>query len=167
MKRASSEKASVEKPTRKHATKHGVKSRKMNLRFQRSYPDVMFEMPMRPWLVEFKKFGKVPTDLQEDKIADLRSLGWDVEVHDNKEEAIAAFNEAFEIRCNEYRKIHGKAWKPYVSKKLGGGERPRVHTARIRREKARALETSQLPEEGNEVHARERSRRAAPRPRAR
>ena len=43
-----------------------------------------------PFLIEFKRPGEEPTPLQWDTIKHLRAAGYDVEVHDSKESAIAA-----------------------------------------------------------------------------
>lgn len=44
----------------------------------------------RLFFIEFKRPGEEPTPLQWDTINSLRAAGFDVEVHDNAEEAIAA-----------------------------------------------------------------------------
>lgn len=68
-----------------------MKVRKMNGMGMRSWPDRCFYVPGgKPFFIEFKRVGEEPTKLQADTIADLRRDGYDVEVHDDVEQAKAA-----------------------------------------------------------------------------
>lgn len=81
----------IEDKVCKWAKKNGVLPYKMNGMYTRSWPDRLFFMPTgKAFIIEFKAPGKEPTPLQEDTINKLRKLGYDVEVHDNAEAAIAA-----------------------------------------------------------------------------
>lgn len=44
----------------------------------------------RPFLIEYKAPGQAPRPRQDERIKTLERLGYDVEVHDNRDEAIAA-----------------------------------------------------------------------------
>lgn len=66
----------------------GILSRKMNGMGFNSWPDRMFMLPLAPFFIEFKREGEVPTPLQTDTHTWLRSLGYEVEVHDNTKQAI-------------------------------------------------------------------------------
>lgn len=80
--------ASVEKGTvRKAKEQLGIMSRKMNGLGFNSWPDRMFMVPRRPFFIEFKRVGEEPTPLQQDNHSWLRSLGYEVEVHDSTDEA--------------------------------------------------------------------------------
>ena len=66
-------------------------SRKMNGLGYRSWPDRIFPIPGgRPFWIEFKKPGAEPTPLQENFHKLMREQGYDIEVHSDKKEAIAA-----------------------------------------------------------------------------
>lgn len=83
----------IEKPTVAYAKKkYNVDGVKMNILGRASMPDRLFLFPDRPRWIEFKRPGEEPTPLQADKIAQLRELGYEVEVHDNKEQACAAID---------------------------------------------------------------------------
>jgi Asp-tRNA(Asn)/Glu-tRNA(Gln) amidotransferase A subunit family amidase len=70
---------------------YGVSSVKMELRHDAGYPDRMFLLPGKPFWVEFKRSGDVELrPLQEHKIGILKDLGYDVEVHSDYNEAMAA-----------------------------------------------------------------------------
>ena len=112
------EKQHVENPTVKWAKDQGIRSTKNNGMGQRSWPDRTFWIPAKriakitrteasypwhsatqrlrplpdakPFLIEFKRPGEEPTPLQWETIMWLRASGYDVEVHDSKETAIAA-----------------------------------------------------------------------------
>lgn len=76
----------------------GVRVTKMSaFGSMRSWPDRCFWIPGgKPFLIEFKKPGEEPTKLQTDTIEDLRSDGYDVEVHDDPEEAKRAIRKRME-----------------------------------------------------------------------
>jgi len=64
---------------------------KLNLRGNRGWPDRLIFIPGgRPFLVELKRLGEEPTGLQKHRHRTLRRLGYDVEVHDDSDEALAA-----------------------------------------------------------------------------
>lgn len=71
----------------------GVLSWKLTLRYDAGWPDRLFLIPGGiPFLIEFKAPGEKPEGLQTHRIAVLRALGYDVEVHDDYTEAMAAIN---------------------------------------------------------------------------
>jgi hypothetical protein len=56
----------------------------------RSQPDFIFWVPGgRPLLIEFKRPGSLPTPLQETTIGQFRDDGYNIQIHDTKESAIA------------------------------------------------------------------------------
>lgn len=88
-----SEKKAVENPTLRYCKKHWprMKHYKMNGMGKRSWPDRMFLIPGgRPFFIEFKAPGEEPTVLQANTIKELIEDGYDVEVHESKDTAIAA-----------------------------------------------------------------------------
>lgn len=90
-----SEKKFVEDPTLRYCKKHypELDCKKMNGLGQKDWPDRMFNIPGgRPFYIEFKSPGEEPTPKQAHTIAKLKRQGYDVEVHDSKETAIAAIN---------------------------------------------------------------------------
>ncbi len=57
-------------------------------------PDRMFLIPGgRPFFIEFKRAGKPLRPLQQERHQQLKSLGYDVEAHDDAETAKAAIKE--------------------------------------------------------------------------
>lgn len=81
----------VQNPTVAWARRNGIKATKLQGVGNRSQPDYMF----RFWggflfLIEFKRPGEVPTPLQTHTIKEWIADGFQVEVHDTKETAIAA-----------------------------------------------------------------------------
>lgn len=84
----------IEKPVVKWAKSHlGLEVTKLNVQFSSGLPDRIFWIPGgKPFLIEFKKPGikKTLSPLQQIKIPLLLKLGYDVEVHDNIEEAKAS-----------------------------------------------------------------------------
>lgn len=69
------------------ARKFGIPSTKLQGMGNRSMPDRIFWRPGgSPLLVEFKRPGGKLTDLQAIKIEQLRSLGYEVHVVDNRED---------------------------------------------------------------------------------
>lgn len=84
------ERTGVEKPVVAWAKAHGCPLvPKMGTAYERSWPDRMFLVPGgRPLFIEFKRPGKEPTAKQAHRIQELRELGYDVQVCDNKEEGI-------------------------------------------------------------------------------
>lgn len=89
--------AGVQNPTVSWARKHGCRATKLQGPGNRSLPDYIFWVPGgRPFLVEFKAPGKEPTELQWYTIQQFIADGYDVEVHDSKESAIAALKERLE-----------------------------------------------------------------------
>lgn len=85
-----SEKASVENPVVAIARRLGVLVLKVNPLWAAGWPDRIFFVPGgRPLIIEFKRPGGKTTPLQDKVINDLRSLGYDVEVIDSKEQGEA------------------------------------------------------------------------------
>ncbi|HUW11526.1 MAG TPA: VRR-NUC domain-containing protein [Anaerolineae bacterium] len=87
--------SSLEASVVEWAKKHGVHyCIKLQGTGNKSLPDRLFFMPGGiPFLVEFKKLGEKPTKLQEFTHAELRAQGYDVEVHDTRQGAIAALKQ--------------------------------------------------------------------------
>lgn len=55
------------------------------------YPDRLFWIPGgKPLLIEFKQPGEVPEPLQQQRIDELKQLGYEVQVHDNAIDAFEA-----------------------------------------------------------------------------
>ncbi len=85
------EKAGVEEPVCRWADRNGIMHRKLNGFGRNGWPDREFYLPGgKPLLIEFKRPGEGLAPLQEKTIAELRKIGYDIEVHDDKDEAIAA-----------------------------------------------------------------------------
>lgn len=92
-----SEKASVENPVVKLAQRLGVPVLKVNPLWAAGWPDRVFFVPGgRPLIIEFKRPGGTTRPKQDEVIAKLRSLGYDVEVIDNKEQGEAALRSRLE-----------------------------------------------------------------------
>jgi hypothetical protein len=91
MRKLTLEKENVENPTVGWAKKNGCELvYKMSTQFTRDWPDRLFFIPGgRPLLIEFKRPGKAPTPKQAARIKQLKELGYDVEVCDNKEQGVA------------------------------------------------------------------------------
>lgn len=76
------------------------------------YPDRLFWVPGgRPLLIEFKRLNEAPRKYQKYIHANLRELGYDVEVHDTIEGAVEAVRRALEAaRVSEKSsKVHDRA----------------------------------------------------------
>lgn len=81
----------VQNPTVAWARRHGCRCTKLQGMGNRAEPDYLFRIPGgRPFLIEFKRPGECPTPLQTVSINSWLADGYDVEVHDTKESAIAA-----------------------------------------------------------------------------
>lgn len=91
----------VQNPTVAWARAHGCRATKLQGPGNRSQPDYIFRIPGgRPFLIEFKRPGEVPTPLQARTIGEWLADGYDVEVHDTKETAIAALkNRTVGLKC--------------------------------------------------------------------
>jgi hypothetical protein len=73
----------------------GIPSLKLNLRGNRGWPDRIFLIPGgRPLFIEFKRGDEEPDPLQAHRHDVLRKLGYDIEVHHVREEALAAIRQA-------------------------------------------------------------------------
>ena len=65
-------------------------------------PDRLFLIPGgKPLFIEFKALGKEPEKIQLHRHEELRALGYDVEVHDTREGAITAIEDAVLRSKNE------------------------------------------------------------------
>jgi hypothetical protein len=95
----------------------------------RSWPDKMFMIPGgRPFLIEFKRKGESLRKNQQLKVWRLQTLGYDVEVHDDAEEAVKAIKERVknapvdkrsknELRTAAIRMLRGgQEWMPRVDR---------------------------------------------------
>ena len=75
----------------------GVLSVKLNVKGARGWPDRMFLLPGgAPLFIEFKVPGARPDPLQDYRMDQLRALGYNVEVHDNADNAFRAVATALE-----------------------------------------------------------------------
>lgn len=74
--------------------KLGVHSIKLNVVGSRGWPDRLFLIPGgKPLFIEFKRPGGKTRKLQDHTHQIMRNLGYEVEVHDNKEDAIEAIRQ--------------------------------------------------------------------------
>src|SRR5208283_3779262 len=70
---------------------YGVVSFKLTLRHNAGWPDRVFLVPGgRPLFIEFKRPDEPPNPLQWHRIDTLRGLGYDTEVRDSYDAAMAA-----------------------------------------------------------------------------
>src|SRR5690606_26564047 len=77
------------------AERLGVPSLKLNLRGNRGWPDRIFLIPGgRPLFIEFKRPGEEPRKLQQQRHRILRKLGYEVEVHEERQAALDAVRQA-------------------------------------------------------------------------
>jgi hypothetical protein len=84
----------VQNPTVVWARRNGCRATKLQGPGNRSLPDYIFWIPGgKPFLIEFKRPGAEPSELQWHTIRQFLNDGYDVEVHDSKESAIAAIQE--------------------------------------------------------------------------
>lgn len=60
------------------ATAHNIRSIKLKLSTDSGWPDRMFLLPQSPVFIEFKRKGKEPTPLQDNRMAFLAALGYRV-----------------------------------------------------------------------------------------
>ncbi len=82
--------SAIERRAAREAEKLGVRSIKICDPSQAGWPDRMFFIPGgRPLLIEFKRPGEEPRDLQEHRIEILNRLGYDVCVCDSVRGALA------------------------------------------------------------------------------
>lgn len=74
----------IESPVCRYAAKCGWRSMKFTSPNYRSVPDRLFvKKPARMFLIEFKRFGEVPTEKQALEINRFREEGFDVFVCDD------------------------------------------------------------------------------------
>ena len=112
----------VENPVVRWAKKRRIRSRKMNGLGQRGWPDRMFCLPSFPFWIEFKLPDEELEPLQIHIINELLELGYDIEVHDNPQDAISAIERRLEAA--QLSKERGKV---YVAER-GGRVIPRPRT---------------------------------------
>lgn len=84
-----SERRTVEIPVLRWARRRGILVLKLNLMGNCGYPDTLylFQYPRMAFL-EFKRYGAEPTDLQLERLTELRALGYAAHWCDNVAEAI-------------------------------------------------------------------------------
>jgi hypothetical protein len=85
---------SEENAVTRWATANGIKHRKMNGTGHRDFPDqffysTRFDPSVKGVWIEMKRRNHVPTENQEKKMAELRSVGFNVTWFDNRKSAIA------------------------------------------------------------------------------
>lgn len=67
----------------------GLRSLKLNLRFDAGWPDRLWLVPGgRPLFSEFKRSGESPSPLQSERLRFLANLGYDTAVFDDYDEAM-------------------------------------------------------------------------------
>ena len=105
MPRRLSEHKAVENPGVKWAESHGVKVTKTVALGRAGWPDRTFWFyGGRPFMAELKSPGCPPSPLQLHTIKELKELGYDVEVFDNKESFIQALQVRYSIsKCLKKR----------------------------------------------------------------
>ena len=87
--------SSIERWVAAEARKLGVPSMKMGNRVDTQWPDRIFFLPRRRVLmIEFKRPGDDARTAQVDKHETLRALGYEVQVHDDRREALRAVRDA-------------------------------------------------------------------------
>lgn len=86
----------VENPVVRWLDKRKIAHRKMNGMGQRGWPDRLICLPRKPFWIEFKRKGESLSKLQVYRIKKLKELGYDIEVHDDPEEAIEAIKRRLE-----------------------------------------------------------------------
>ena len=80
---------------RKARLQFGVPNLKITQPGSTGWPDRLFLIPGgRPLFIEFKKPGEEPEKIQLHRHEELRALGYDIEVHDTREGAINAIEDA-------------------------------------------------------------------------
>ena len=98
----------IEKWVVDEAAKRGVQSLKLGHRYDTGWPDRIFWIPGgRPLMIEFKRPGEFLEPKQEYLCGVLRTLGYEVEIHDNRERALAAIFHALDAarRSDKRRKV--------------------------------------------------------------
>ena len=86
---------SIEDWVVKQAGDLGIPCLKLNLKGNRGWPDRIFLIPGgRPLFIEFKRPGEEPEPLQLHRHRILRKLGYDIEVHDERQAALDAVRHA-------------------------------------------------------------------------
>jgi hypothetical protein len=87
--------ATIERWVEKQAKiRHGIESAKWG---QDGWPDRVFFLPGgKPLVIEFKAPGEAPSERQAYRVGFLQQLGYDVEVHDDREQALEAIRSRVE-----------------------------------------------------------------------
>lgn len=93
--------AGVEKDVCDWAESVGIGHFKLTPVGQRGWNDRLFLLRLRPMVIEFKSPGEDPRRLQEYRHQTLRALGYDVQTHHDKQEAIDAIKAAVKVRARE------------------------------------------------------------------
>lgn len=79
----------------KEAEALGIPSLKLNLKGNRGWPDRIFLIAGgRPLFIEFKRPGEEPRKLQQQRHRILRKLGYEIQVHEDRQEALSALKAA-------------------------------------------------------------------------
>lgn len=108
----------VENPVVEWCKKHKILTRKMNGMGSRGWPDRLICIPITPLWIEFKRKGEKLRKLQVHRIKELRKLGYDIEVHDDKEEAIAAIKKRIKAREVEAKSCAKEGAKRYAKERV-------------------------------------------------
>ena len=81
----------------------GIVHFKLTPKGQAGWNDRMFLLPLRPLLIEFKSPGEPPRKLQVYRHEILIGLSYDVQVHEEEDDAVWAIQEAIKVRERELR----------------------------------------------------------------
>jgi hypothetical protein len=128
------EESAIERWVTKHALEdYGVESTKFGYD---GWPDRLFWVPAPLLLIEFKAPGEQPGPRQSYRINKLKRLGYDVEVHNNRESALEAI-----IKRVKRARHHARGTVQTATAEVG---------------------TARVPEEGGQVPHRARVRRPVP-----
>lgn len=183
------EKPAEDKTNKWYDAKYPGLRTKLNLQGRRGWPDQCYWIAGgRPFLIEFKAEGEDPRKLQAYIHEQLRNNGYDVEVHTDAAEAIAALKrriagaqdtaaaldlhtarlvaQAATRRADEaLERFKGSAAELSAAIAEQGDTKAQGKPAGKRRG-AKALEAAQVPGEGGEVLHRPAKRRPVPKSRA-
>jgi hypothetical protein len=96
-----SESAIEKRLVKRILTNLGVSSIKLNLQGNRGWPDRLFLLPLRPAWCELKREGEKPRKLQEQRMLELRYLGYDVLWTDNEDTAYKWIKDLHSARLSE------------------------------------------------------------------
>lgn len=104
------EKATEDKSRLYALENYHVKSIKLNLMGNRSWPDRIFLLHHAPaWWVEFKRIGEKPTPIQQYTNEYLRSIGYDASIIYTYEEFVTEFHRRHRAKKVGAKAVHEKS----------------------------------------------------------